>query len=166
MSLNSLNLTTDDLTRLYKNSLVEAGDEKAVAKDQLTTAYKFLGENRKQTLVVVNYNQTVHLPDSQLTFLTKLLAACQLSLGDVAILNYAKAGLPALENIVSFFTPVNVLLFDVKPDAFGLPLIFPQFQIQNYREIKFVHFPSLELIEPDKNLKTQLWTSLKKMYNL
>ncbi len=36
---------------------------------------------------MVNYDNAVHLPDEELNFLTNMLAACKLSLGDVAIVN-------------------------------------------------------------------------------
>jgi hypothetical protein len=166
MSLNSIQLSAADLSHLYKNSLVEVGGENTPNNKKDNTVWKYLGENKKLTLIAVNYPEAVHIPDKQLSFLTKLLAACQLHLGDVAIFNFAKHDASAFEDILGFFTPKNVLLFAVKPDVFGLPLVFPQFQVQSFRDIKFVHSPLLEVIETDKNLKTQLWAALKKMYNL
>ena len=43
---------------------------------------------------------------------------------------------------------------------------FIEFQVQAYKDAVFVSSPSLDTIEPDKNLKGKLWSCLKKIYNL
>ena len=177
MSLNSIKFDTTDIALLFKNSLVEVNDEKQVLPkntssnelidaDTNTGAWKYLGDNKKKTLVVVNYEGAVHIPDKQLSFLTKLLAACGLSIGDVAILNFQHYNSIGFDKIINYFKPKVVLLFDVEPGEFGMPMIFPQFQVQGYKDAVFVSSPSLEVIEPDKTLKGKLWICLKKIFNL
>ena len=88
MSLNSIKFESADIALLFKNSLIAISPDRQVAA--VTSAEgksKWLGGNKKQTLVVVRYPDVVHIPDKQLSFLTKLLAACNLDLDDVAILN-------------------------------------------------------------------------------
>ena len=176
MSLNSIKFETTDIALLFKNSLVEV-DEKnqaavitdktgSLSSDPATTGWKHLGENKKRTLIVVRYADVVHIPDKQLSFLTKLLAACTLNLADVAILNFYNHNPSQFTEILSHFQPKAVLLFDTKPAAFGMPMNFPDFQVQPFKDAVFVSSPSLEIIEPDKNLKGKLWTCLKKIYNL
>ena len=177
MSLNSIKFEPTDIALLFKNSLVEIEDKnqtlpKPATKpasggaETKTTGWKYLGENRKRTLVVVRYPEVLHLPDKQLSFLTKLLAACSLDLRDVAILNFHSHQPSQFNEIINHFTPKTVLLFDLRPADFGMPMNFPEFQVQAYKEAVFVSSPSLDSIEPDKNLKGKLWSCLKKIYNL
>jgi len=177
MSLNTINFNTTDITLLFKNSLVEVNDEiqvlskpdiisEPVASDSNRGKWKYLGENKKKTLVVVSYEDAVHIPDKQLSFLTKLLAACNLNLADVAILNFHNYNSSDFNKIVNYFKPKVVLLFSIEPGEFGMPMIFPQFQVQGHKDAVFVSSPSLEIIEPDKTLKGKLWICLKKIFNL
>jgi len=171
MSLNSIKFELTDIASLYKNSLVEISAKQVLPQtdtgtEQVATRWKYLGENKKKTLVVVRNADAVHIPDKQLSFLTKLLAACNLNLADVAVLNFQDHNSSEFNEILNFFMPKVVLLFDVEPGEFGLPMIFPQFQVQGYKEAVFVSSPSLEVIEPDKSLKGNLWVCLKKIFNL
>lgn len=177
MSLNSIKFETTDIALLFKNSLVDIDEKKQdspsplqssspVNVDPTTTKWKYLGENKKKTLVVVHYTDAVHIPDKQLAFLTKLLAACNLSLSDVAIFNFQGHEPTQFNEIVNYFRPKSVLLFAIKPTEFGMPMNFPDFQVQAHKDAVFVSSPSLETIEPDKDLKGKLWVCLKKIYNL
>jgi len=172
MSLNSIKFEPIDIASLYKNSLVEINAEKQalsqtkIETEQITSGLKYLGENKKKTLIVVRNTNAVHIPDKQLSFLTKLLAACNLNLGDVAVFNFQDHNASEFNEILNLFNTKVVLLFDVEPGQFGLPMIFPQFQVQGYKDAIFVSSPSLEVIEPDKSLKGKLWVCLKKIFNL
>jgi len=172
MSLNSIKFEPTDIAFLFKNSLVEINAEKQASPQtkietvQTNSGLKYLGENKKKTLVVVRNAEAVHIPDKQLTFLTKLLAACNLNLADVAIFNFQDHNSSEFNEILNFFNPKVVLLFDVEPGEFGLPMIFPQFQVQGHKDAVFVSSPSLDVIEPDKSLKGKLWVCLKKIFNL
>ena len=172
MSLNSLKFEPTDIASLYKNSLVETNAEQKVLPqtmidaDLMNTGWKYLGENKKKILLVVRNADAVHISDKQLSFLTKLLVACNLNLADVAIFNFQDHISSEFNEILNFFKPKLVLLFDIEPGEFGLPMIFPQFQVQGYKDSIFVSSPSLEIIEPDKTLKGKLWVCLKKIFNL
>jgi hypothetical protein len=172
MSLNSIKFEPADIASLYKHSLVEINAKKQVStpalasEEPIAAGWKYLGENKKKTLVIIRSTDAVHIPDKQLSFLTKLLAACNLNLADVAILNFQDHNSSAFNEILNYFKPKVVLLFDVEPGEFGLPMIFPQFQVQGYKDTVFVSSPALDIIEPDKALKGKLWVCLKKIFNL
>jgi hypothetical protein len=172
MSLNSIKFEPSDIAFLYKNSLVEINAKQQLlpqtntSAEPIVTGWKYLGENKKKTLVIVRNAVSVHIPDKQLSFLTKLLAACNLDIADVAVLNFQDHNSSEFNEILNFFQPKVVLLFDVEPTDFGLPMIFPQFQVQAYKDAVFVSSPSLDVIEPDKSLKGKLWVCLKKIFNL
>ncbi len=172
MSLNSIKFEPTDIASLYKNSLVEINARQEpsaktkISDEPIDSGWKYLGENKKKTLVIVRSTDAVHIPDKQLSFLTKLLAACNLNLADVAILNFQDHNSSEFNEMLYYFKPKVVLLFDVEPGEFGLPMIFPHFQVQGYKDAVFVSSPALDIIEPDKSLKGKLWVCLKKIFNL
>ena len=162
MSLNNIQLTPQLLTDLYENVLVETKMVKAPEPPPIN----FLGGNSKQILIVAANAETPYLPDNELTFLTNILAACKLALDDVAIIN--KEHLPTLsyDAIIEKLQSKTILLFNVDPLAFGLPINFPHFQIQPFKTRTYLYAPSLQEIEQDKALKGKLWTNLKTLFQL
>ena len=167
MSLNTIELSKRNIADLYKNTLVELSRDNPASQlpgDQVVWSY--LGENRKNVLIVLKDADVVHIPDKQLSFLVNLLNACKLNLGDIAVLNFHRYSANDFDNIISYFNPKAVFLFGVEPAAFGMPVLFPQFQVQSYKEATYLFTPSLQETEPDKILKSKLWVCLKKIFNL
>jgi hypothetical protein len=167
MSLNNIEFSKRNIADLYKSSLVELSDDNLPVPTSLDQPqWKYLGENRKKVLIVVNYADVVHIPDRQLAFLTNLLSACKLNLGDTAVLNFYHNKAKDFNSIISYFAPKTIFLFGVEPAEFGMPMLFPQFQVQSFKESIYLFAPSLQETEPDKILKSKLWTCFKKIFNL
>ncbi len=101
-----------------------------------------------------------------LTFLTGILSACKLNLADVAIVNSTNYPDADYKELTKFFASKIVLLFDIEPSAFGLPMSFPHYQIQAFANNSFLYAPSLKDLENDKIEKSKLWVSLKRLFNL
>jgi hypothetical protein len=174
MDLNNIELPAFVVAELYQSSLIE-GDKilvkvqpvvATIEKEQPVSVWKSVGGNQKNILVIVNYTDAVHLPDSDLIFLTGILGACKLSLADVAIVNLNNHPEALYKELTSFFKSKVVLLFAVEPAAFGLPMSFPHFQIQPFANNSFLFSPSLKELENDKLLKSKLWVCLKRLFNL
>jgi len=167
MSLNTIEFSRRNIADLYKNNLVELdGDNPPALLPVVQVQWKFLGENKKNVLIVINDADAVHIPDKQLSFLINLLNACKLNLGDITILNFRHYSAEDFNNIISYFKPKTVFLFGVEPAEFGMPVLFPHFQVQSYKESIYLFSPSLQETEPDKILKSKLWVCLKKIFNL
>lgn len=167
MSLNNIDFSKKSIVDLYKTTLVELHENIPVsAESRDAVNFKFLGENRKKVLIVVSYPDAVFIPDKQLGFLTTLLAACKFTLADTAVFNFYNFSETDFSERLNFFKPAVVFLFGVEPSDFGMPLLFPHFQIQAYKDSTFLFSPGLEEIEKDKSLKTKLWVCLKKIFNL
>jgi hypothetical protein len=174
MDLNQLKLPGSLIADLYKSLLIDPDETtvtQAVAeiKASLTASdsdWKYLGENKKKVLIIVNYSDSVHLPDNDLEFLTGILGACKLSMADVAIINLNNHTEATYKELVTFFKSKIVLLFAIEPASFGLPMSFPHFQIQPFAENSFLFSPSLKELENDKVLKSKLWVCLKRLFNL
>ncbi len=161
MNLNTIQLTTTHLVDFYATHLVETEPKPAAAPITLS----YLGNNAKHILIITNTENDKFITEKALQFLTSVLAACKLQLADVAILNWKnwKGTGTDLQNSLESKT---VLLFNIDPVTFGLPLNFPPFQTQKFDNRIYLFAPSLEEIEMDTNLKKQLWTSLKKLFQL
>jgi hypothetical protein len=180
MGLNDIRLPGSVIAQLYRNTLVDTGISQTPApiltarppeKPVLPTsgqnpAWKFLGENNSRILVIVHYPGLPHLPDEELAFLTKMLSACKLSLGDVAILNLSHYPNTGSKELQPFFRSKIVFLFGVSPDAFGLPVNFPAFQVQNVAGTTYLYCPAMEERHTDELLKSKLWVCLRKIFGI
>ena len=183
MSLNNIQLNPALLTDMYRTSLVETneiqrpGDKKNISplpahaaiektKDTKSASWKYLGEYKRNILIIVRYSGVPYLPDEQLNFLTSVLSACKLNLGDVAIVNIANAASVSYKDLQEKFKSSFTILLGLTPEEFEMPLSFPEFQVQAFNNCIFLHTPVLEMLETDKVLKSKLWVCLRKMFGI
>src|SRR5688572_15295494 len=111
MELNNIRLTPQMIAELYPNVLIESTTT-AVPQP---AGIPFLGDNKKNILILVNEPSVKFIPEKELNFLVSVLTACQLSLADTAIVNLAgkKVAHTELNNELSAKT---VLMFGVTPE--------------------------------------------------
>lgn len=183
MSFNKVLLPNFVIADLYKYSLVITINEKnnsisdsiptkksVDSTKDLPTQLNFLGSNNKKITIIVNDNKAVFLRDEWLEFLINILAACKLAIADVAIINIAQQTDINIGSIKKNTDPKFVLLFDMSTTQIGLPLLVPEYQVQNFDNCTYLASASLskmlgsdELIKAEK---TKLWNSLKRMFSL
>lgn len=175
MDINHISLTPSIIAEFYSSSLVNPGEMQLPGANEQGTlssinetekTWKWLGENKKKILVVVKYQDAVHIPDNDLQFLTSMLTACKLSLADVAIINLHNQPHQHYKEILDQFQSRVALLFDTDPASFGLPMNFPHFQIQPFSNCSFLYAPGLEELEKDKVQKSKLWVALRRLFNI
>lgn len=130
---------------------------------------KFLGNHRRKITILVHSPGSPFLPDDQLTFLTKILEACRMNIGDVAILNTATTPVTIAE-LKQQLKPETILLFGLEPTAIRLPINFPVFRPQPYDECTYLSAPALgQLVQPSEEgrlLKSKLWVCLKTLLDV
>ncbi|HET6994806.1 MAG TPA: hypothetical protein VFI06_07480 [Chitinophagaceae bacterium] len=171
MNLNHIQLPASVVADLYKRSLVlseqEFGDHTVSPLKKTgdsANKWKYLGENKKNILAVVNYSDSVHLPDEELSLLTKLFTACKLSLADVAIVNGNNYDEINYKEMIAQFSSKIIFLFGIDPVSFGLPVNFPHFQLQPFAGATFLFAPPLEDLGKDELLKSKLWVCLRRLF--
>jgi hypothetical protein len=173
MDLNHIELPSSLVSELYRSVLVEEPSSVEVQREIATETLpeekapaemKFLGENKKNILMVVRHPEVVHVPDNELSFLVAMLTACKLTLADVAIVNIHNQQGQDQKKLVENFKSRVVFLFGIDPVSFGLPLSFPEFQIQAFAGATYLFTPPLSELENDKELKRKLWESLKRLF--
>jgi len=152
------------LRDLYKESLVELNDIQQKTEDPLKIQEYVLGNNLKKVLILVSYTAQQLIADPDLSFLLVILKACKLSLNDVAILNIAKLNEIKYPDLIHEFSPRVMLLFGVQQSDISLPVLFPDFQIQSFKEISFLSSPSLPSLQLDEMIKRKLWECLKQIF--
>jgi hypothetical protein len=109
------------------------------------------------------------LRDEWLNFLSSILTACNLNIGDIAIVNYAQNNI-SFSNLQQHLQPVYVLLFDVTMQELQLPLTSTFYQQQQYNNCTFLSAPSLQAMQGNTNEvkmeKSKLWLALKNMFKI
>jgi hypothetical protein len=168
MSLNNIEFPGFIIADLFKNHLV-AGKIQAERIPAEKPGIKFLGGNKKHIAMLVQYPDAVFLPEKNLQFITKMLDACRLNIGDVAIINYAKTGVNISE-LKNQLSPQSLVMFGIEPMTIKLPLSFPQFKTQAYDGCTFLYSPSIEELDQatteSKLLKSRLWICLRKLFEI
>ena len=79
MSLDNIYLSKKITSALYKDLLVDAKQS-----ENVFPRYKFLGNNQKQITFVVQSHDVVFVEEKHLSFITKMLEACKMNIGDIA----------------------------------------------------------------------------------
>jgi hypothetical protein len=174
MELNNIKLPASLIVELYRNSLVDSTDQAAkfqpdfAAQEKLIPdkPWNFLGENLRNVLILVDINNTPHLPEVELNFLTAMLTACKLSVEDVAIVNVHSFPNVSYKELLGYFKTNRVFLFGVEPASLEMPLNFPHFQVQEFSGASFLYVPVIKELEADKVLKSKLWVCLRRIFSI
>lgn len=140
------------LSALYKDVLIDASAP-AAAK-----------EKKEMRAVVIASRSSDAIEKETNELLNGILTACKLDHSNAAVLYTDKEHVTDLQFIKAHYTTSNIILFGIAPAAFGLPINFPPFQIQQVDNIQFVASPALEEMLSDKSLKVKLWNCLKQIF--
>jgi len=184
MSFDNIQLPDFLLADLYKDTLVELDNIKPLAQQAPTVpavqptateqfekiaSIRHLGENKRQVCILVNDEDATFINDNDLQFLTNVLKACKLTLGDIAIINTNKHPC-SYSQLAEELNPSKVLLFGLEPSSIELPISFPNFQRQNFGGCTYLTAPALceinQASEMGKQAKVQLWTNLQTIFGL
>lgn len=164
MSLDNIQLPASVLQSLYNKSLYDLNTDKSEVNSAQPANIVFLGNNAKKIVVLINSSQAIYLPDEELNFLLGILTACKLSMADIALVNVAKNPSISYTEITGQFKAEKIILFGTEPEAIGLPLEFPHYQIQKFNNQVYLSSVSLNGLQADKEEKLKLWNCLKKIF--
>jgi hypothetical protein len=160
------------LAELFRNTLVDAGEEakQKFIKEELPKSKKiYLGNYERKIIVLVNDSDSMYLNDKDLDFLTGILNACKLNLAQIALINFNKNAVD-FARLKKEMQPEYLLLFGINALQIELPFTMPHYQVQQYDNSKIVTAPALTQLnqasQQAKTEKTNLWRSLKNMFNL
>lgn len=158
---------------LYKDTIVLIEEKmefaEKIAKNEEKSSQKngYLGENKKKIIFILN-TKTKTIPDGQQKTLHKLLAACNLEIQDVAIINYSEFSI-TYQQLKESLNAKIVLLFGLNTREIGLPFTIPDYQIQAFDGCRYMQAQPETLksgnISPEtKKAKQHLWLKLKELF--
>jgi hypothetical protein len=129
----------------------------------------YLGNNGKHIVVLIKEPGVAFINDKHLQFLSNILNACKLNLGDIALVNHTNYPM-SYATLKEKLHPKFVLVFDLETKEIVLPFTIPHFQVQQHDNCKFLFSTSLTMMDGDgqeaKIEKSKLWMSLKNMFQL
>ncbi len=175
--MNEENIQLPDflIAELYKNSLIVTDElpkpVKTKPKQGKPIAERgwYLGSNLRKITLLVSEKDAVYLQDDSLQFLSAILGACKLNLGDVAIVNFENDPVD-YGFLKEKLSPSFLLLFGVTAQQVQLPFTIPFYQVQKYDACQFLLAPSLHTMlgttQEAKLEKSKLWLCLKKMFDV
>jgi len=166
MSLDNIQFPSIVLQNLYSKSLVDlkTGSQDPALMEIDNVSY--LGKNQKRIAFVVMSPDALNLPDDDFNFLSGILSACKLSLEDVALLNISKNPSLIYTDLTETLKADKIFLFGIDPEKFGLPLQFPNYQVQHFNNQVYLSSASLTALKNDKAEKLKLWNCLKKIFSM
>jgi hypothetical protein len=163
MSLNNLKISGILVKELYQNQLVTTGGKDA--STSTGTMDTLPVEKAPEVAVILFEEQPGAVSERSYNMLSKILAACRWQMANTNLINLN--GNPQTWNeIRKGGVPRICLLFGNEAMAIDLPVIFPEFRIQQFDHTRFLFTPALAQIEKDTLLKSKLWLCMKELFNV
>lgn len=166
MSLDNIQLPAIMIQDLFTKALVDLGSGIGSLPAAPALSISFLGSNQQRVAIIVQYAEAIYLPEEELNFLLGILAACKLSMADVALVNIARNKGLDYNSLTAQLNAEKILLFGVTAATLELPLQFPFYQVQSYNNQLYLGAPPLKQLEDDKAEKTKLWNCLKQVFSI
>ncbi len=143
-----------NLAELYNEDIYlirEASEEKII---------EVKGENRKDIVVLIDYPQANFLPGDLDELFQKIMSSVSLTYKDIALINIASN---EFDEIPVSFT--KILTFGVKAiPGFDIDMI--KYQILKVDGIDILIADNLKDISDNKELKMQLWNSIRLLFSV
>ncbi|MEO8412837.1 MAG: hypothetical protein ABI472_04230 [Ginsengibacter sp.] len=166
MGWNDIKLNGFLYHSLFGNKLVDLKSQRAGEVVNGASQIEFLGGNEKKITFLANDSQNKFLSDLQLNFLHDLLSACELTMADIAFVNFLQENTITYRELITQLHSKKILVFGVTGSEIDLPFAIPFFQIQHFQEQQYMMAPALEDIQKKTELKKQLWKSLQKIFDI
>jgi hypothetical protein len=125
-------------------------------------AYKYLGENNKYILILVDQAGDETIKPDSLRDLTSILTARQLELRDVAILNRNHYPDSNFGSLKQFFAFQKLILFGINPAELGLPSVAGNTRTVIEGTTILATF-SFDEMQADRNKKILFWNAMKEL---
>ncbi len=167
MGIDKIQLPAFLQQALYKNNLVgKVLKSTSNPVINVKVPIDFMGGNSKNIVFIENNIENKFLSDNQLTFTLGLIKACNISLDDIAVVNFAHHKPISYIDLKNQLSCGKVLGFGVTPADLDLPFAIPFFQMQMFQQTDYLFCPSLDELQKDTDGKKQLWSSLQKIFKI
>ncbi len=125
-------------------------------------SFKYLGGNKKQFLILVNYTTDEHIAEAHLKALESTLGRKTLAIEDVAILNTARHAANNHQHFISYFSPAKLLILGAAAIPAGLAP--PQLNVIETLENRLQLFThSFDEMLADRDKAKAFWEQMKNL---
>ena len=161
-------MATTDNTLLHNHVLANLFRETYLVDLNETSSTTQTISNRaeqvtKDILICIATLENKLKPEKEV-LLNAILSACKLDPTQLFICTDQEQLHSSFLAMVEAQQATKVILFGLDPAHIGLPIHFPLFQIQSFQGVQYLHAPSLDALEIDKQMKMQLWQKLKQIF--
>lgn len=125
-------------------------------------SFKFLGQNKKKILILVNDAEHEVSDEAGRELLRKIVKSINLTASDFALLNYAKYPKTSFTDLQQYFSSVLVFAFGISSADLQLPS-HPENKIVMEGDVRVIFSGELRKLEQDPSGKKTLWGSLKQL---
>jgi hypothetical protein len=159
MSLRAVPLDPYLLARIYDQPLVP---DTPAQPPPAPASVPFLGENKKNILILIQNPKEAFLSDEMFGFLTRILQSVHLNMGDVALVNTAHCSETGPEALLRQFKPNALLLFGE-----ALPAVTQDLnQVVSHNGIHRLCTDDLETLAAQTERKRAFWVALQQLFKL
>ncbi len=141
---------------------IKSDNSEKQSKKTLETDFTYFGKNRKNFLILIKETEQENLKIADNKLLTGILAAGQLSLSDVAIVNMAKTEATFLD-LYKKLKPTSVVSFGIDTKKLGVPHNFETYKPTKIKAITWIISHNFVALHSNKSKKLELWTALKQL---
>ncbi|SMC68573.1 hypothetical protein [Pedobacter nyackensis] len=124
--------------------------------------FKFLGNNKRNILILVNDEQNEVSDEAGRELLRKIVKSVNLTANDFALLNYAKYKGTGFKQLQDYFSCTLVFAFGVTPAALSLSG-YPENSIVQEGAVRMIFSAELKALDQHPGGKKALWGSLQNL---
>jgi hypothetical protein len=124
--------------------------------------FKYLGNNKKNFLILVHYTAHEFIADTHLTALQSILSRKEYSLDDIAILNRANYITTGFELLAAYFNPQKILILGNEAMPVGIEPVQFNEPVQLGNCVALHSFSFDEMMDNIPNKKT-FWDKMKNL---
>jgi hypothetical protein len=146
-------LTPELLAEWYPKGLYIINEESKTAAPEIIT------EKRKYLVI-----SSEELSNQLLDLLSGIMGACKIDMNKVNVITFS--GDRDYKILLEKYGATFILMFGIEPLQLDLPIVFPNFQLQQFSNASWVSSPDLSVIHNDKLMKSKLWLCLKQAFSL
>lgn len=165
MSLEQLQLDPYLLAQMYDQPIIPEEGRVQPAVVKALPKVKYLGENQKNILLLIQNESEAYLNDELFNLLANILNACKLGMQDVALINIAAYPGLTLADYKNAVQIKQCIIFAIPPASLGLQPMQP-YVIETHEQIPSLWSDALQLIATDKQMKGKLWMGLKQLFGI
>lgn len=122
---------------------------------------RIIGSNQKGILIVYATGDKVHLD-----FLNKILSAIEISMDNVLTLAIKEQETIKIQENFGGQPISKILVFGILPKRICLNSIVEKYMVTEIKDTKVIFADSLEQVKNTKELKKNLWLSLKELFGV